>query len=405
MSAFNRAIDVEIDRVSWRAQPTEFRHPLPRPLAAQAGPFAIHLLEMLLRIGDLTTPVLNIQSGVARLWPLLRYLHAIADTPHLRFRQGWRDVDPHQKAIASDDLGVGLGMSVLYNAFGYAGCIDGRAFLHRMHNLGLLAFPGGLPPKVGSMKMADFAAVDQRGKFHIIEVKGTQSSRAALAKAMLDGQYQKRSLVCATPAGERRLIGQRIVVGTALTLESNARGAEVIVMDPAPDEDEAVSLASRVSQQELREPAIRMQVSRLLGAAGAFRTSVAISEVDEPLGAPALEGPGQRDRVQAAIRDDDARLTSFQASGETWRGEEIVAPLLAPLLAGDRIYRRARVRQGISEMLFRDLQEGGGRTAFFQDAYPSVAQRLSAPKVDSGEAYAVLVRPSISLSSVELLEA
>ncbi|MBL8569576.1 MAG: hypothetical protein JNK84_10895 [Phreatobacter sp.] len=119
---------------------------------------------MLLRVGELTTPVLTVRSGVARLWPLLRYLHAVADTPHLKLRTAWKDVDAHQTAIASDDFGVGLGMSVLYSAFDYIGCVDGRAFLHRMHNLGLLESPGEPPPKAGSMKMADFAAIDARGK-------------------------------------------------------------------------------------------------------------------------------------------------------------------------------------------------------------------------------------------------
>ncbi|PYE85123.1 hypothetical protein [Phyllobacterium leguminum] len=66
----------------------------------------MHLLLMLQRLGELTTPVLSPQSGVARLWPLLRYLHAVADTPGFRFRGKWRDTDPHQKAIVSDDLGV-----------------------------------------------------------------------------------------------------------------------------------------------------------------------------------------------------------------------------------------------------------------------------------------------------------
>lgn len=403
MSAFNRAIAVHIDTPSWRSQPPGFNHPLPRPLAALRGPFPIHLLEMLLRIGEHTTPVLNIQSGVARTWPLLRYLHAISDHPQLKFRSGWKEVDPHQKAIASDDLGVGLGMSVLYRAFDYVACVDGRAFLHRMNSLGLLASSGGLPPKVGSMKMADFAATDQRGKTHIIEIKGTQSSASSLAKAMASGQEQKRSLVFGTPATERRVVGQRLVVGSLLKLETNAQGAETTVMDPAPDEDEAVEIASTVKLQELREPMVRMQVGRLLGAAGAFRTSIAITEIDRPPELPALQGPGQRDRVQGAIGEDDARLQTFEAYGETWRGEEVVVPLLAPLEAGNHIYRRARLRQGVSAELFGDLREGGGRTAFFQDAYPGVDARMKAPRSESGEADAALVRPGVSISSLELL--
>lgn len=169
-----RAVDVVVDRASWRTQPAEFRHPFPRALGRQHGPFPMHLLAMLLRLGELTTPVLSAQSGVAKLWPLLRYLHVVAEMPGFRFRSGWEDTDPHQKAIASDDLGVGLGMSVLYSAFSYTACVDGRAFLHRLCQLGLLASSGGSPPKVGSMKMADYAALDVSGKFHLIECKGTQ---------------------------------------------------------------------------------------------------------------------------------------------------------------------------------------------------------------------------------------
>ena len=403
MSALNRTISVNIDRSSWLAQPPGFNHPLPRALTALQGPFPVNLLEMLLRVGEHTTPVLNSHSSVAKLWPLLRYLHIISDSPQLKFWSGWKDVDAHQKAIASDDFGVGLGMSVLYRAFGYVACVDGRAFLHRMNSLGLLVSSGGLPPKVGSMKMADFAAMDQRGRTHIIEIKGTQSSATALAKAMASGQNQKRSLVFGLPATENRVIGQRLVVGSLLTLETNARGAETTVADPAPEEGNAVEVISTVGAQELREPIVRMQISRLLGAAGAFGASVAISEIDRPVGSPAMEGPGQRDRVQAALGEDTARLQAFEAYGEKWLGEEVLVPLLAPLDTGDRVYRRARLLQGVSNELIGELREGGGRTPFFQEAYPGVDQRMGAPRSEGGEAEAALVRPGTSISSIELL--
>jgi hypothetical protein len=247
---------------------------------------------MLLRIGELTTPMLNIQSGVARLWPLLRYLHAMADTPGLSFRTGWSETDRHQKAIASDDLGVGLGMSVLYAAFDYTACVDGRAFLHRLGQLELLASSGGMPPKVGTMKMADYAAVDSDRRFHIIECKGTQQAYSSLAVAMEEGQLQKRSLVCESPATERRLIGQRLVVGTALTLETSNRNTRVVVMDPAPFSEEPAVLRAGVTKEELREPALRLEVSRALGTAGSFRAAEAIGQMGLPDYYPALTGPG-----------------------------------------------------------------------------------------------------------------
>ena len=95
------------------------------------------------------------------------------------------------------------------------------------------------------MKMADYAALDGAGKFHLIECKGTQHSAGALAAAMADGQSQKQSLICASPGAERRLIGQRLVVGAHMVLESAKRDTQVVVMDPAPLADEPVMLAAQ----------------------------------------------------------------------------------------------------------------------------------------------------------------
>jgi hypothetical protein len=402
-SSLLRAVDVFVDRASWRAQPVAFRHRFPLPLGRQHGPFPIHLLAMLLRVGELTTPMLNIQSGVARLWPLLRYLHAIADMPGLRFRTKWAETDRHQKAIASDDLGVGLGMSVLYAAFNYTACVDGRAFLYRLGQLGLLASYGGMSPKVGTMKMADYAAVDARGRFHIIECKGTQQAYSTLGAAMTEGQSQKRSLACQSVAAERRLIGQRLVVGTALTLESSSRDTRVVVMDPAPLAEEPAVLRATISTEELREPALRLEVSRALGTAGSFRAAEAIGQIDLPEGHPVLIGPDQRDRVQAALSQDEAELERFGNYGESWRGEQVTVPLIAPLTVGDRTYRFARMSRGISDRLAGELREGGAATPLFQDLYPETSSLFGAGKVETGETYAALVRPGISLSTVELL--
>ncbi len=359
---------------------------------------------MLLRLGELTTPVLNVQSGVARLWPLLRYLHALADTPGFRFRAGWVDTDSHQKAIASDDLGVGLGMTVLYAAFDYVACVDGRAFLHRLAQLGLLASTGGAPPKVGVMKMADFAALDPAGKVHLIECKGSQHSPSALAAAMSDGQLQKRSLVCGSPGAERRLIGQRLVVGAFMVLENAARDTQVIVTDPAPLAEEPATLLPRVPAASLRDPALRLEIARALGTAGSFRTAVAVSEADRPAAYPALAGPDQRDRVQAALSEDEVELETFEEYGESWIGQTAVAPLLAPLEVGDRVYRYARLVQGVSLSLVGELRERAGRTPLFQELYPEASSRVAGAKTIEGESYAAIVRRGVSLSATELLE-
>lgn len=404
MSSLVRAVDVTVDRSSWRAQPPEFRHPFPLVLGRQRGPFPVHVLAMLLRVGELTTPVLNIQSGVARLWPLLRYLHAVADTPGFRLRAGWADTDRHQKAIASDDLGVGLAMEVLYRAFDYSACIDGRAFLHRLNQIGLLAGDGGLPPKVGMMKMADYAAVDSGGKFHIIECKGSQGSVSALTAAMADGVFQKQSLICSSPAAERRLIGQRLVTGVSLVLEGAQRDTRVIITDPAPLVEGSAELIEAVSARALHEPALRLEVARTLGTAGAFRAATAMAETDRPADYPALNGPDQRGRIRSAVIDDEIGLSSFEAFGEAWIGESTVVPLLEPIVLADRVFRSAHLRKGVSRLLMEELRGGQGGGPLFQDLYPDATQRLAVNKVVAGETDAHLIRPGISISSIELIE-
>lgn len=400
----SRAIEVEVDRASWRSQPAAFRHPFPQVLARQAGPSSVHLLLMLLRLGELTTPVLSPQSGVARLWPLLRYLHAVADTPGFRFRSGWRDTDPHQKAIASDDLGVGLGMGVLYDAFDYVACVDGRAFLHRLAQHGFLAGDDGMPPKVGKMKMADFAAVDAAGKFHLIECKGTQHSSTALDNAMADGREQKLSLVCSSRGAEQRLFGQRLVVGTQLTLENAVRPTRVVVQDPSPDRETPVVLAPRVPLATLVEPAIRLDIARALGAAGAERTAVAIAQSDRPSDAPALEGPQQRQRAQAAFARDEGRLESFFDYDDGWVGERVTVPLLEPLALDGTVYRYARLVKAVSKELLAEIREAGAAATLFQQQYPRTAALLSRWRTVVEGNRAMILRPGISLSEVALLQ-
>lgn len=403
-SPLSRAIEVEVDRASWRKQPAAFRHPFPRALARVTGPFSVHLLLMLQRLGELTTPVLTPQSGVARLWPLLRYLHAVADTAGLRLRDGWRDTDPHQKAVASDDLGVGLGMTVLYDTFDYVACVDGRAFLHRLAQHGLLASDDGMPPKVGTMKMADFAAVDSAGKFHLIECKGTQHSRTALDKAVADGRAQKLSLVCSSRGAERRLIGQRLVMGTQLMLENAVMPTRVVVSDPAPDREAPVVLAPRVPLATLVESAIRLDIARAIGAAGAERTAIAIAQSDRPFDAPALEGPEQRQRAQAAFAEDEDGLESFFEYDDGWVGERVTVPLLETLALDGTVYRYARLIKAVSKELLAEIREAGVSATLFQEQYPRTAGLIGGGRTVVDGNRVVLLRPGISLSEIALLQ-
>lgn len=112
------AVQVEVDRASWKAQPTKFRHPFPQALARQAGPFPVNLLEMLNRRGELTPPTLTSQIGVARLASPPMSAHHGRSTA-LKPRNEWRAVDLHRTGVASDNVGVGLATTVLALVFNY----------------------------------------------------------------------------------------------------------------------------------------------------------------------------------------------------------------------------------------------------------------------------------------------
>ena len=398
-----RVIDVVVDKPSWKTQPIQFRHSFPRVLGQLAGPCDVNILLMLLRLGELTTPSLSAQSGVAKLWPLLRYLHILSDLQELRLRTAWKDVDPHQKSVASDDFGVGLGMTVLYRAFDYTECVDGRAFLHRLAQLGALGGAGATPPKVGSMKMADFVALDQKGKVHLIECKGTQHSTSALTSALEDGVQQKQSLICSSPGMERRLIGQRLVVGTLLTHETAKTPTRVLVVDPAPDGEEMV-LQPRAPQSLLAEAAMRLDISRAVGAAVAERTARVLSLVDRPMDGAALEGPEQRQRAQQAFSEDEPNLTSFEAHGEYWLGERVVVPLLEPLQVQGAVFKYALLTKAVSKRLLGEVRQAGQTSVLFQEQYPETAG-LTGKVVELAEgSTAAIIRPGISLAEVTLME-
>ncbi len=109
--------------------------------------------------------------------------------------------------------------------------------------------------------------------------------------------------------------------------------------------------------------------------------------------------------MQAALNQDESELERFENYGESWRGEQVTVPLIAPLIVGDRIYRLARISRGVSDRLASELREGGATTPLFQDLYPEASSRLERSKIETSDIYAGIIRPGISISTVELLEA
>lgn len=96
----------------------------------------------------------------------------------LRVNSGLADLDPHQKTVLSDDLGVGLSLALLDVQFGVVGIMD----CYRAHRLGLLTLSAAGKHR----KMPDFivllAAPLNGSHIILLECKGSQSSGAYKAQ-------------------------------------------------------------------------------------------------------------------------------------------------------------------------------------------------------------------------------
>lgn len=398
--SFDRTVEVTISRSSWAAQPVQFAHPFPKSLARIGGTYSVHLLLMFLRLGELTTPTLSARSGIARVWPLLRYLHAIADTRGLRLRSGWRDVDSHLKAVASDDFGVGLGMMILYSAFRYGRWLNGREYLRNLANRGLLANVAGQPPKVGSMKMADYAARDRWGRFHLIECKGTGNSRTALDNAMLTGVSQKHSLVCANPADEKRLIGQRLITGVLLKLEKARTDTVVIIADPSPRFQPAQLIAD-ATRASVASSLVEAELASALGSAGAVYSAQLVAESSSSEFQSRLLDAETRASVEAAIEADRASLETFEARGEMWIGQRSTVPLWEPIEVGGKRYRYAHLAFGVAKRVFDAAKSYATSSPRLQSDLRKTA-RGNREVLEAEDARASIIRRGFSFSYIDL---
>lgn len=192
-----------------------------------SGTQEMDLGSAFLMLGTLTMPDILSPASPARFWAWLRYFMAPARTGDLRITMDFADLDPHQKGILSDDFGVALSTQWLFDRFGgFADIVDGRRFILQFAHL----LPNKTKPvtaKVGPTKAPDFVIKDLRGRWHVLECKGTQSGRAARNRSLDDALAQKQ--VIQIIGGLR---GERLAAGLSLSNERSKDLTELRVVDP-----------------------------------------------------------------------------------------------------------------------------------------------------------------------------
>jgi hypothetical protein len=194
-------VHIEIDAGSWTAAGKT----VPSQLTGISTPRKMSVGIALLHTALRTRPPQSTGMSLADYWAWLRYGPAISDSSDLRLRSEWSEIDPHQKTVLSDDLGMGFTTYLLARTLKFKSFADTLHFVN-VTNPGNYKFLN--VSKNGKHKTPDFVAFDSAGNtsnVNVVECKGTQSSRKALHKAIEDGVPQKRNLVSIGGASVVRL--------------------------------------------------------------------------------------------------------------------------------------------------------------------------------------------------------
>ena len=215
-----RDLTILLDRPSWAPN-----QPPAALLAAERATFDLDLDAALVFIGIWTRPPTRNGFSLSDCWAWLRYFPAFCSGRALRLCNGWSDIDPHQKTVASDDFGVGLTTWVLHRTLGF------ERFADTLWVMNVLA-PGQYRfrrrARRGPAKSPDYIAEDATGGVSVVECKGTQSSIQELRKAIERGLPQKENVV---PRGGDALI-HSLVAGAFVPQWPSEERATVIIADP-----------------------------------------------------------------------------------------------------------------------------------------------------------------------------
>lgn len=342
-----KSINVELVANTWP------RSVLPPEFSGVASNEIIDVVAVLNLIGVLTTPPLSGGASLSELWAFVRYLFATTSDPELRLTREFRDMDPHQKTILSDDFGMGFTMHWLADKLSLVAACDGRYFIeNHLHRVGG-TYNGGTA-KRGLGKSPDFIAWDSFGRFHVIECKGTQSSLQYRNRQLRDsGMAQKRTVVFPSSLAGERLCAGIFIAGP------DGDETSMRIVDPEPE-----------AKYEIKES----QYAESVGAVTQGFLAKQLRTAGFPSAAAAVAYPWQRqsiyeldlraepsdewsDRIERGLSDlDEIRDRTFVADGRDFVGRRTIIDLPRAISINGRSYDMIEIRQGINRKSFEEVR-------------------------------------------------
>lgn len=333
----SKDVHIEIDAGSWAAAGKA----VPSRLTGISTPRKMSVGIALLHTALRTRPPQSTGMSLADYWAWLRYGPAIGDSSDLRLRSEWSDIDPHQKTVLSDDLGMGFTTYLLARTLKFKSFADTLHFVN-------VTNPGNHKflhvSKNGKYKAPDFVAFDSAGNtsnVNVVECKGTQSSRKALLKAIEDGVPQKRNLVSIGGSS----INHSLVAGLFIPTHNTKETALIRISDP--DHTELVNVLAGIELKRIQTAIVQIDLAQHFALMGLYSIANALASTDT----------SQVDRL---VDVDSSELSLLHSSDDMmWRQFEIAFPFhaVASTFGTERI-RRVRFTMDCPVRIYNGLLEG-----------------------------------------------
>jgi hypothetical protein len=214
-----RDIEIVVNRRSWPSKS------VPPEISSLAGKRTTNINRGLVHTALRTRPPEVHGFHLSDIWAWERYSYALDSGPGLRLRPEWQRLDPHQKTIMSDELGMGLTTQLLAEELDFVRFVDTNYYVR-------VAAPKHFKfmskNKTGPAKSPDFIAEDGSGRLNVVECKGSQSSISSLRAAMKKGIVQKKNI----KPGNRRT-HHSLVVGLYIPQANSSSEAVIRISDPS----------------------------------------------------------------------------------------------------------------------------------------------------------------------------
>lgn len=254
-SLLNTAVNITVDIASWVGNSC----PAEVVALGSSNPRMTSVENALLFTALCTRPPSCSGFSLADMWAWIRYRPAIADAPWLKLRPEWNEIDPHQKTVLSDELGVGFTTELLAMKLGFQLYSD-TSYVVRVVAPG--AFDLMRSAKTGPSKSPDYIVLDADNQLSVLECKGSQSSHQLLLKAIGKECEQKTNI--------RKVSGQpfkhKLVAGLFIPQTSSEEQARIHVKDPEPEA--LVAALANVRLDDLRLAVVQIALAKHLSLMG-----------------------------------------------------------------------------------------------------------------------------------------